>query len=161
MKYRMAFLLSVVLLLGGSISPLAIAQEPTPTEEPAPVEEPTTDEPAVIEEQPAVEEQPAAEPAPTGQPGTLEEITVINSVEYTCRDRKGFTADYLSDDSVVATFGTQEIILPRVSAASGARYSNGSVTVNTKGNSAFVQVGDRTLFEDCVAKGTQPVQALW
>ncbi len=107
-------------------------------------------------------EEPAAPGSESEEPvEALEEVTVTSSVDYACKGRKGFSADYLSDDTVRATFGSREFVLPRVPAASGARYSDGSVTIHTKGDEAFVEVGNRVLFEDCAVAGARTVQGLW
>ncbi|MBF2029967.1 MAG: MliC family protein [Oscillatoriales cyanobacterium C42_A2020_001] len=84
---------------------------------------------------------------------------VINSVVYRCDDSKGFSAEYLDDKTVRATFGSKVFVLPQEPSASGARYSNGSVTIFTKGNDAFVEVGDKRLFDNCIAVGSVP--GLW
>lgn len=85
------------------------------------------------------------------------------TVSYRCDARKGFTAVYRPDgsDDVRLTFGSKVITLPKVESASGARYSNGSVTLNTKGDEAFVEVGDKVLFENCLAQQGRGVSGLW
>ncbi|MGI0487351.1 MliC family protein [Pantanalinema rosaneae CENA516] len=84
-------------------------------------------------------------------------------VWYRCDANKGFYAVYRPDgsDSVRLTFGSKVITLPQVESASGARYSNGSVTLNTKGDEAFVEVGDKVLFDNCVAQQGGGVSGLW
>lgn len=84
---------------------------------------------------------------------------VTASATYACDDGKGFTAQYRDNDTVRATFGTKVLELPQVESASGARYSNGSVTIFTKGDTAFVEVGDQRLFSNCVAIGA--ASGLW
>ncbi len=106
-------------------------------------------------------EKPATQAESVGPAETLKEVTVTSSVDYTCKGRKGFSAEYLSDDTVRATFGSKEFVLPRVPTASGARYSDGSITIHTKGDEAFVEVGNRILFEDCAVVGVRTVQGLW
>ncbi|WP_432810793.1 MliC family protein [Pantanalinema sp. GBBB05] len=84
-------------------------------------------------------------------------------VSYRCDANKGFHAVYRPDgsDNVRLTFGSKVITLPQVESASGAKYSNGSVTLNTKGDEAFVEVGDKVLFENCVAQQRGGVSGLW
>jgi membrane-bound inhibitor of C-type lysozyme len=109
----------------------------------------------------AQQDEPARQdaiPADTAEP------SVINSVRYRCDDGKGFIADYLTNNTVRATFGTRVFILPQVVSGSGIRYSDGSVTLNSKGDEAFVEVGDKILFENCVAVQTvegQTIEGLW
>lgn len=99
-----------------------------------------------------------------GSAGTVSSALAqaTNTVVYRCDAGKGFKAVYTPGEkgSVEATFGTRVFTLPQVEAASGARYSDGSVTINTKGDEAFVEVGDTVLFENCVAQ-TGEVQGLW
>jgi membrane-bound inhibitor of C-type lysozyme len=85
-----------------------------------------------------------------------------NTVVYRCDEGKGFKAVYTTGDnsSVEATFGTRVFTLPQVKAASGARYSDGSVTIHTKGDEAFVEVGNTVLFRNCVAQ-SGAVSGLW
>lgn len=120
------------------------------------------------QDEPAPEATPAAEPAnqdaPEPVPADTAEPSVINSVRYRCDDGKGFIADYLTNNTVRATFGTRVFVLPQVVSGSGIRYSDGSVTLNSKGDEAFVEVGDKILFENCVAVQTvegQTIEGLW
>ncbi len=78
---------------------------------------------------------------------------------YHCDEGKGFSVVYRNDNTAEATFGSKVIVLDQVKAASGARYSNGSVTLYTKGDSSFVEVGDNRLFANCVAVGG--VHGMW
>lgn len=112
----------------------------------------------------AQQDAPAAKPASEPTPADDSEPSVINGVRYRCDDGKGFTADYLSNNTVRATFGTRVFVLPQVVSASGIRYSDGSVTLNSKGDEAFVEVGDKVLFKNCVAVQTlqgQTIEGLW
>jgi membrane-bound inhibitor of C-type lysozyme len=85
---------------------------------------------------------------------------VTSSAVYQCAEGKSFSAIFFDDKSMEATFGTKVFVLKPVPAASGARYSDGGVTVYTKGDEAFVEVGDKKLFTDCIA-GSVPVQGMW
>lgn len=84
---------------------------------------------------------------------------VVTRTMYKCDDGKGFKAEYLEGDELRATFGTKVFVLPKVESASGAKYSNGSVTISTKGDEALVDVGDKRLFSNCVSVGSVP--GLW
>lgn len=162
MKRVTTSLLAMCLCLAGmaAIGKSTIAQSPVPSPSPSPTDGPTPVE-APAEPTPAESPVPIESPTPAAEPPTTTEVGVVNSAEYRCKDRKGFKAEYLSDSTVRAMFGSKEMVLPQVESASGARYSNGSVTINTKGNAAFVEVGDKVLFESCVVKGTRSVQGLW
>lgn len=125
------------------------SQQATPTPEDSPAPAPTASpEPAT---------QPA--PRPTINTETSDEPDVINRVEYECDGGKAFAAEYLSNNTVEATFGSKELILPQVVAASGIRYSNGSVTLWSKGDTAFVEVGNKVLFKNCVS--IESVEGRW
>jgi membrane-bound inhibitor of C-type lysozyme len=78
---------------------------------------------------------------------------VISTATYRCDGGKGFTAQYRDNETVRATFGTKVVELPQAVSASGARYSDGSITIFTKGDTAFVEVGNKRLFDNCVAVG--------
>jgi len=84
---------------------------------------------------------------------------VISTATYQCDDGKGFTAVFRDNDTVRATFGSKVLELPQVESASGARYSDGSTTIFTKGDTAFVEVGNNRLFDNCVAVGA--AAGLW
>lgn len=83
----------------------------------------------------------------------------INKVFYRCDDGKGFTAEFRDDDTAKTTFGSKVLVLTQEPVASGIRYSNGSVTLIGKGPNASVEVGDKTLFANCVETGR--VSGLW
>jgi membrane-bound inhibitor of C-type lysozyme len=85
---------------------------------------------------------------------------VTARVTYKCDQGKGFSVVYRNDNTAEATFGSKVIMLDQVKAASGARYSDGSVTLYTKGDTAFVEVGDNRLFANCVATGSG-VHGMW
>jgi membrane-bound inhibitor of C-type lysozyme len=110
---------------------------------------------ALVVATPAVAQQ--ATPT-TAKPAT--QPTVITSAVYQCDQAKGFSAQYLSNETVRATFGTKVIVLPQVQSASGAKYSDGSVTILTKADEATVEVGNQKLFTNCVAVGGL-IQGLW
>ncbi|AIE74184.1 MULTISPECIES: MliC family protein [unclassified Synechocystis] len=42
------------------------------------------------------------------------------------------------------------VVLPKAESASGAKYSNGSLTVWSKGNTALVEEGGTVKWQDCV-----------
>lgn len=84
---------------------------------------------------------------------------IISTAMYKCDDGKGFKAEFRDDRTMVATFGSQVFELGNMESASGAKYGDGSVTVFTKGDTAFVDVGDQRLFSNCVATGK--VSGLW
>lgn len=85
---------------------------------------------------------------------------IITTAVYQCDGGKGFSAKYFDNETVQATFGSKVIVLPQIQSASGAKYSNGSVTIFAKGDEAMVDVGDTQLFKNCVAVGGR-VQGRW
>ncbi len=102
----------------------------------------------------------AAAPGMTQPPATSgPEAKVISSAVYKCDEGKSFSAVYFDNGTAQATFGSKVLMLDQIKAASGARYGDGSTTLYTKGNTAFVEVGSTTVFANCVAKTS--VQGLW
>jgi len=73
--------------------------------------------------------------------------------------------------------GREAIRLPQVRSASGARYSNGTITLFTKGMDAFIEEGSARPYDTCVGQvlqsnsgqtppnptpaPAQPVRGLW
>ncbi len=107
---------------------------------------------------PSSPRQPAPKPSTSSSPSSTQP-KVINSVYYRCDGGKGFKAVFLSNETVKTTFGSKVLVLPQVESGSGIRYSDGSVTLVGKGNEASVEVGDRVVFNNCVA--SKSVRALW
>ncbi|MGA7935012.1 MAG: MliC family protein [Kovacikia sp.] len=120
--------------------------------------------------------QPVSEPSPQptaspsmpsesapGQSSPAQPTTTppraTNSVHYKCDNEKGFKAVFLSNQTVRTTFGSKVLVLPQIESGSGFRYSDGSVTLVGKGNAASVEVGEKVLFNNCVAGSS--VQGLW
>jgi membrane-bound inhibitor of C-type lysozyme len=131
------------------VSPLGPSSQRDPSE-------PSSSEPSP---QPTADpSQPAPRQSPPSQP-TSTQPKVINSVQYRCDQGKGFKAVFLSNETVRTTFGSKVLTLPQVESGSGFRYSDDSVTLVGKGNTASVEVGDRVLFDNCVAGGS--VRGLW
>ncbi len=97
---------------------------------------------------------PAIAQSPTPTP------KIITTAVYQCNDAKGFSAKYFDNETVQATFGSKVMVLPQTPSGSGAKYSDGSVTIFTKGDTATVDVGDTQLFTNCVAVSGL-VQGMW
>jgi membrane-bound inhibitor of C-type lysozyme len=97
---------------------------------------------------------PAIAQSPTPTP------KIITTAVYQCDEAKGFSAKYFDNETVQATFGSKVVVLPQIQSASGAKYSNGSVTISTKGDAGTVEVGGAPLFTHCVAVGGL-VQGMW
>jgi membrane-bound inhibitor of C-type lysozyme len=73
-------------------------------------------------------------------------------ITYACAAGVEVRALY-SGDSVVVTFpGGKVGLLPHVVSGSGARYSDGTTTWWTKGDSAFAMTGDSVTIRDCGAR---------
>jgi membrane-bound inhibitor of C-type lysozyme len=159
-----SFLAVTAVAIGFSAPSFVRAQTtPAPTE---PMPAPSAPTPDRIETAPPrIETAPTparTETAPTRTETAPTRAQTSDLITYRCDNNKGFTAVYTigeANNSVRLTFGTKVITLPQIESASGARYSDGSVTLFTKGDEAFVTVGDNRLFVNCVASGG--IQGLW
>lgn len=80
----------------------------------------------------------------TGQPK--------NSTEYQCEGGKKFYVRMLDHGKTAwVILPLREVALPSVVSASGARYSNGITTLDTKGNEATLQDGPDNSYKACKA----------
>lgn len=104
--------------------------------------------------------QHTAQTQSTTQSQSTTQAKVITRATYKCDEGKGFSAVYRNDGTAETTFGSKVIVLNQVESGSGARYSNGGVTLYIKGDTAFVEVGDDRLFANCVATGGG-VHGMW
>ncbi|MCP4001224.1 MAG: lysozyme inhibitor [Gammaproteobacteria bacterium] len=69
---------------------------------------------------------------------------------YTCIDDYVFTATYARNgEFVVLKDASQEFRLRTLQAASGARYSDGSMDLWTQGALAYIKVDDEMVHPDC------------
>jgi membrane-bound inhibitor of C-type lysozyme len=96
----------------------------------------------------------------TTQAQPTSQAKVITQAVYKCDDGKSFSAVYRDDSTAETTFGSKVLTLNQIESGSGARYSNGSVTLYIKGDTAFVEVGNNKLFTNCVATGGG-VHGMW
>ena len=80
--------------------------------------------------------------------------TTNRTVTYTCAGNRSFQVEYAPEVARFTADPGQTFALPQVPAASGARYSNGRITLVTQGNGAFVEVRGQRLFDQCVAQGS-------
>lgn len=96
----------------------------------------------------------------TAQNQSNTQAKVITRAVYKCDEGKSFSAVYRTDGTAETTFGSKVLVLNQVESGSGARYSNGGVTLYIKGDTAFVEVGDNRLFANCVATGGG-VHGMW
>jgi membrane-bound inhibitor of C-type lysozyme len=95
-----------------------------------------------------------------GLPALAQSPKVISGTAYKCAEGKSFSGRIFDDKTMEATFGSKVLVLKQADAASGTKYTDNSVTVYTKGDEAFVEVGSKKVFVDCVAIGA-PVQGMW
>lgn len=70
---------------------------------------------------------------------------------YQCSDDRSFQAEYGLEMATLELEG-ERVMLPQIPAASGARYSDGEITLFTRGNEAFIEVGGEIVYQDCVAQ---------
>jgi membrane-bound inhibitor of C-type lysozyme len=73
------------------------------------------------------------------------------SYGYQCSDDRSFQAEYGLEMATLELEG-ERVMLPQIPAASGARYSDGEITLFTRGNEAFIEVGGEIVYQDCVAQ---------
>jgi membrane-bound inhibitor of C-type lysozyme len=143
---------AIALVSAAVLATPALSQKPSP--------KPTADKPTTTETapetKPTAPTPSSAEPSPTPQA----DYKVINRVQYKCDEGKAFQAEYRSNSTVQTIFGSKVLTLPQVESASGIRYSDGSVTLYSKGEGAFVDVGDKRLFNNCVVQKS-PVEGRW
>ena len=76
---------------------------------------------------------------------------VINSVTFNCSENKTIQALFFKEKVELTLSDGRNMLLPQAISASGARYANAdeSFVFWNKGNTAFVQEGDKTTFKDC------------
>jgi len=73
---------------------------------------------------------------------------------YQCEGGKQLVVQYLDrGKSAMVFYPDREFRLDQVSAASGARYSNGRTTLSTKGRDAVLEENGQALFSGCSAAG--------
>jgi membrane-bound inhibitor of C-type lysozyme len=73
---------------------------------------------------------------------------------YQCDGDKSFVAEFNGegpDGDVKLTMEGETLEMSLVPAASGAKYSDGTTTLWTKGDEAFIEVGDEIVYENCQA----------
>lgn len=69
---------------------------------------------------------------------------------YKCDDAKQLPVRFEKDGkSAMIILPEREFRLDQIQAASGARYSNGRTTLNTKGTDASLEEGSKTLYANC------------
>jgi membrane-bound inhibitor of C-type lysozyme len=74
---------------------------------------------------------------------------------YQCDGGKSFVAEFTGegpDGGVKLTMEGETLEMPLVPAASGAKYSDGTTTLWTKGDEAFIEVGNEIVYENCQAQ---------
>jgi membrane-bound inhibitor of C-type lysozyme len=85
-------------------------------------------------------------------------------VRYQCNNGRSFEAQYSPETAQVKLGENESLTLQQTPAASGVRYSDDRTTLFTKGNEAFIQVENQTVFAGCVAQDTtnqRRIRALW
>ncbi len=82
---------------------------------------------------------PSAAPAPPARPLT-----------FLCENGRTFTAEFIdANRNVLITLDAATYKLPQALSASGARYSDGHLTVWFKGEGAFVEKDGKIILKDC------------
>lgn len=80
-------------------------------------------------------------------------------VEYECEAGRSFQVEYAGDTAQLMR-GADSVTLPSVVSASGARYSNGEITLFTKGNQAFIEENGEQTYRNCVGQAVSPSQSV-
>ena len=77
--------------------------------------------------------------------------SVINSVTFNCDSNKTIQAIFFKDKVELTLSDGRNMLLSQGISASGARYANSdeSFVFWNKGDTAFVQEGDKTTFDNC------------
>ena len=76
-----------------------------------------------------------------------------SGVTYTCDEGKSFVIElYENVDITFLTIPEKRFFLHRVPSASGAKYSDGKVTLWIKGEAASVDIDGQTEFKNCSVK---------
>jgi len=70
---------------------------------------------------------------------------------YECAAGETFQAEFSPETAIVQLDG-ETLTLAQIPAASGTRYSDGTTTLYTKGEEAFVEVNGETTYADCLAQ---------
>ncbi len=94
-------------------------------------------------------------PSTTGSPSVASGETG-QMATYRCEGGQQFTVRFpqpgaARDEAIANLPGQGQLTLPAVPVASGAKYSNGAVTVWTKGPEAFVEVNQTVVLKNCLA----------
>lgn len=79
-------------------------------------------------------------------------------VNYQCAGGRTFRVAYSTDAAQLMRSSDDSLTLPNVVSASGARYSNGEVTLFTKGNQAFIEENGQQTYRDCVGEEISAAQ---
>jgi membrane-bound inhibitor of C-type lysozyme len=70
---------------------------------------------------------------------------------YQCDEGGAFKAEFVPEGAVVY-LGEETLTLEQIPAASGARYSDGTTTLHTKEDEAFVEVDGETVLNNCAVQ---------
>ena len=92
-------------------------------------------------------------PEPSEDTGAATDSDIIEAT-FVCPD--GTSMDTVFDnaaDTVTVTLPDGTVTLPRAVSASGARYSDGTITFWNKGDEALVEVNGEIVYQNCVVKG--------
>lgn len=86
------------------------------------------------------------------QKQTTTPIDTIKNVTYTCSEDKTIEANFYEDKVELSLSDERNLLLMQALSGSGVRYTNSdeSTTFWTKGNTAYLQEGEETTFNNCV-----------
>jgi len=81
---------------------------------------------------------------------------IINTATFSCTGDKTIQALFFEDKVELTLSDGRHMLLLQAISASGARYANTeeSFVFWNKGNTAFIEEGNKTTFKDCITTGT-------
>jgi membrane-bound inhibitor of C-type lysozyme len=83
------------------------------------------------------------------------QLSTTTTYSYQCEDGSAFKAEFVPEGAIVY-LEDETLNLEQIPAASGARYSDGTTTLFTQENEAFVEVDGETVLNNCVAELDTP-----
>lgn len=80
------------------------------------------------------------------------------TVTYTCDQGKNFRVAYSPNAAQLTLENKRLYQLRQIPSASGARYAQGNVFLVTKGNGAFVTIGGKRIYTNCMTNSPMPTE---
>lgn len=77
---------------------------------------------------------------------------VSNFVHYRCKKGKTFQVEFLKGTAQLTLKNNQTYSLKQVPSASGGQYTNGKINLYTKEDSAFIEINQKMMYDNCTTK---------